>query len=412
MTRLRIALVSEHASPLAVLGGADAGGQNVHVAALATHLGRAGHEVVVHTRRDDRDLPRRVRLGPGVTVDHVDAGPPEPLPKDELLPHMDELAAGLRSQWAADPPDVAHSHFWMSGLATLAAARPLGVPVVHTYHALGHVKRRHQGAADTSPPGREHLEARLAREVDHVLATCRDELAELAALAGAHALAPSTVVPCGVDTAHFTPGGPPAPRRCAGRLLVVGRLVERKGHAEVIAALADLPGTELVVAGGPERSALGADPDVRRLRACAEAAGVADRVVFAGRVGRAELPALLRSSDAVVCVPWYEPFGIVPLEAMACGVPVVASAVGGLTDTVVDGVTGLLVPPRRPDALAAALAGLLADPVRRRSLGAAGVERARRRYRWSRVAADTAAVYRCLAGRPTPTIRLDTPEHA
>src|SRR3954468_1154189 len=154
---MRIALVSEHASPLAVLGGVDAGGQNVHVAALARGLARRGAEVVVHTRRDDGALPRRVALCHGVVVDHVDAGPPVALPKDELLVHMDAFAAELEQQWRDERPDVVHSHFWMSGLAALQAARELDIPVVHTFHALGVVKRRYQGDADTSPPARLEL---------------------------------------------------------------------------------------------------------------------------------------------------------------------------------------------------------------------------------------------------------------
>jgi glycosyltransferase involved in cell wall biosynthesis len=133
---------------------------------------------------------------------------------------------------------------------------------------------------------------------------------------------------------------------------------------------------------------------VRRLRAVAAEVGVADRLVFAGAVGRDDVPAWVRSADVVLAVPWYEPFGITPLEAMACGRPVVATAVGGLVDTVADGVTGDLVPPRNPDALGEALAGLLADDERRAAYGAAGVRRARARYRWSRVVADTEAVYR------------------
>src|SRR3954468_2477469 len=133
---MRIALVSEHASPLATLGGVDAGGQNVHVAALARGLARRGAQVVVHTRRDDPDLPRRVALCPGVEVDHVDAGPAAAVPTDELLPHMDAFAAELERAWRPDRPDVVHSHFWMSGLATLQAAERLGIPVAHTFHAL------------------------------------------------------------------------------------------------------------------------------------------------------------------------------------------------------------------------------------------------------------------------------------
>jgi glycosyltransferase involved in cell wall biosynthesis len=174
---------------------------------------------------------------------------------------------------------------------------------------------------------------------------------------------------------------------------VACRLVERKGIADAVAALVDLPNAELHVAGGPPAGALHADPEARRLHGLALRLGVRDRLVLRGRVGREEMPPLLRSADAVVCVPWYEPFGIVPLEAMACGVPVVASAVGGQIDSVVDGVTGVHVPPRDPRALGVALADLLAQAERRAALGAAGVERARGRFAHDRVAAATREVY-------------------
>jgi len=388
---VKVAMVSEHASPLAVLGGADAGGQNVHVAALSAALARRGAEVVIHTRRDDPDLPPRVDAGPGVTVEHVDAGPAEPIPKDDLLPHMDEFADRLRRSLTADPPDVVHAHFWMSGRAALAAARPLGIPVVQTFHALGIVKRRHQGARDTSPATRLREEAILAENVDRIVATCSDEVFELVRM-GAE-LRRVAVVPCGVDLELFRADGPTTPRSVGCRLLVVSRLVERKGIGDVVTALARLPGVELVVAGGPPAGELGRDPEARRLAAVAERVGVADRVRLLGRVGRADLPALYRSADLVVNVPWYEPFGIVPLEAMACGVPVVVSAVGGLVDSVVDGVTGVHVPPRRPALLADAVAGLLADPERRAALGATGARRAGRRYGWDRIAGSTQEVY-------------------
>jgi len=389
---MKVAMVSEHASPLAVLGGTDAGGQNVHVAALSAALARRGAEVVVHTRRDDPALPARVDAAPGVTVEHVDAGPAEPIPKDDLLPHMDEFAERLRRSLLADPPDVVHAHFWMSGRAALAAARPLGIPVVQTFHALGVVKRRHQGAKDTSPPTRRREEATLAREADRIVATCSDEVFELVRI-GAD-LRRVAVVPCGVDLGMFRPDGPAAPRPSgAARLLVVSRLVERKGIGDVIAAMARLPGVELVVAGGPPAAELAGIPEAARLAALAERVGVAGRVRLLGRVGRCDLPALYRSADLVVNVPWYEPFGIVPLEAMACGVPVVVSAVGGLVDTVVDDVTGIHVPPRRPGLLAAAVAALLADPERRATLAATGARRARRRYGWDRIAGSTLEVY-------------------
>jgi D-inositol-3-phosphate glycosyltransferase len=169
--------------------------------------------------------------------------------------------------------------------------------------------------------------------------------------------------------------------------------VERKGIGNTIIALAEVPDTELHVAGGPDAGALDRDPEARRLRALAGEIGVADRVVLRGRVDRDAMPALLRSADVVVCAPWYEPFGIVPLEAMACGVPVAATAVGGQIDSVVHGVTGVHVPPRDPAALAAALRELLADGARRRALGAAGRRRARRLYDFDRIAASTREVY-------------------
>src|SRR3954452_13045807 len=330
---MRIALVSEHASPLAVLGGVDAGGQNVHVAALARALARRGATVVVHTRRDDPQLPRRVELHPGVVVDHVDAGPAKGLPKDELLPYMDAFADELRRQWTHERPDVVHSHFWMSGLAALDAAKALGIPVVHTFHALGVVKRRYQGDADTSPQQRIALERDIVARADRIVATCTDEAFELMRMGAERSKV--HVCPCGVDLEHFRPDGPAEERSLEHRIVYAGRLVERKGIGNIISALEQVPGCELVVAGGPPAAELDGDQEAARLRALASRHGVADRVHLRGRVGRADLPPLLRSADALVTVPWYEPFGITPLEAMACGIPVVASAVGGMIDSVV-----------------------------------------------------------------------------
>src|SRR5688572_8773221 len=374
---MRIAMVSEHANPLAVVGGVDAGGQNVHVAALAAGLAARGHEVVVHTRRDDPSPPRRVPLCDGVIVDHVPAGPAVALPKDDLLPHMPALGRELAAAWEAEPPDVVHAHFWMSGIASLAGARRMGLPVVQTFHALGTVKRRHQGAADTSPAERVRLEAGLVRRVDGILATCTDEVSELVRMGARRETV--DVVPCGVDLGLFTETGPSFPRTGRRRLVTIGRLVERKGVDTVIEALAALGDTELLVAGGPEIASLDDDPHVRRLRDVAARHGVTDRVSFLGQVLREDVPALLRSADVVVTVPWYEPFGIVPLEAMACGRPVVASAVGGLLDTLDPGVTGELVPPRRPDRLAAELERLLSDERRLARYGRASAARARAR---------------------------------
>jgi glycosyltransferase involved in cell wall biosynthesis/phosphoheptose isomerase len=390
---MRIAMVSEHASPLAALGGVDAGGQNVFVAALSRELARRGNEVVVYTRRDNRELPGRVPLYPGVEVEHLDAGPPEEFAKDELFAHMPQFARELEVSWRRRRPDIVHAHFWMSGYAALLAARSLGgIPVVQTFHALGVVKRRHQGKMDTSPPERLEIERQIIREADRVLPTCSDEVFELMRLGADNARL--VVVPAGVDLEMFTPGGPVEPRVPGRRrILYVGRLVRRKGVGNVISALPRLPGVELVVAGGPERSRLEEDPEGRRLGALAKELGVADRVQLRGRVERERLPELIRSADAVVTVPWYEPFGIVPLEAMACGVPVIATAVGGMIDSVVDGTTGVHVPPRDPDRLAEAISSLLEDPATRRAYGTAGAKRVRRLYDWRRVASQAMDVY-------------------
>jgi glycosyltransferase involved in cell wall biosynthesis len=394
---MRISLVSEHANPLAALGGADAGGQNVHVAALAAGLARRGHEVVVHTRRDSVSAPERLATPDGYVVHHVAAGPPTDIPKDELLPHMTEFGRRLRATWAQLPPDVVHAHFWMSGLASLDAVRGTGIPLLQTFHALGSVKRRHQGRLDTSPAARVGVEQRLCREVDRVIATCRDEVDELGELG----LPPyrADVIPCGVDTELFCPGPAQQVQATSGRhrLVVVGRLVTRKGVGNVIEALARLlrhdHDVELLIAGGPSGGTLDVDPEIQRLRTLADRLCIGDRVVFLGGVARTEVPELMRSADVVVTVPWYEPFGIVPLEAMACGRPIVGSAVGGLLDTIVPGTTGELVPPRDPRTLAKVLHRLLDDPERRAGYGRAGRERAVALYDWGCVVARTEAVY-------------------
>lgn len=398
---MRISMISEHASPLAALGGVDAGGQNVHVAALSGALARRGHHVTVYTRRDATELPARVQAGPRLEVVHVDAGPARHVPKDELLPYMGELAQGVARDWGRRLPDVVHGHFWMSGLAALDAARRpdagYRVPVVQTFHALGTVKRRHQGAEDSSPEERRWLEPGVGRSADRIIATCSDEVFELKAMG--IDTGKVSIAPCGVDLSFFSASGPAAGRTRRHRILSVGRLVPRKGVDLVIQALpylreAGFDDVELlIVGGGGDSGALHACPEVRRLLDLANRLGVADSVTLQGQVARAEMPGIFRSADAVVCAPWYEPFGIVPLEAMACGVPVVAAAVGGLQDTVVDHATGLHVPPRDPGAIASALAVLLADPALRARLGAAGVQRARSRYSWDRVAGETEKAY-------------------
>lgn len=399
---MKISMVSEHASPLAALGGVDAGGQNVHVAALSAALVRRGHHVTVYTRRDADDLPDRVRISPRLEVVHIQAGPARQVPKDELLPFMGELADGLSRDWKKRPPDLVHGHFWMSGLAALDASRSMPaarahIPVVQTFHALGTVKRRYQGTADTSPVERQWLEPSIGRGADRIIATCSDEAIELQAMG--IPLAKISIAPCGVDLELFSGSGPADQRGRTHRILSVGRLVPRKGVDVVIRALpllreAGFHDVELlIVGGGGDATTTETDGEARRLLAIASDLGVRQHVTFRGQVPREAMPGIFRSADAVVCTPWYEPFGIVPLEAMACGIPVVAAAVGGLRDTVVDHRTGLHVPPRDSQATARALARLLADQGLRRELGRAGQKRAQARYGWDRVAAETEKAY-------------------
>jgi D-inositol-3-phosphate glycosyltransferase len=392
---MRIAMVSEHASPLAALGGVDAGGQNVYVARLSEELARRGHDVTVYTRRDSLDLPDRVPLPGGAVVEHVPAGPAETVPKDGLFPYMPAFGAHLARAFTRDRPDVVHAHFWMSGLAAQIGVQPHGIPLVQTFHALGTVKRRHQGLRDTSPYERIGIERQLGRSCARVLATCTDEVVEL----GDMGVPPRqvSVVPCGVDAQHFRPGadtGQAPARRHRYRLLSCGRLVPRKGYEHAVRALAHIPDAELVVAGGPPADEVDSDPEARRLTGIARRAGVADRVRLLGAVHPEHMPTLIGSADLVLCTPHYEPFGIVPLEAMGCGVPVLATDVGGHRDSVADGVTGRLVEPHSPEAIADVARVLLPDERLRRAYGSAGRERVLKHYTWRRVADGTEQVYR------------------
>ncbi|MEU4341978.1 glycosyltransferase [Nocardia sp. NPDC023852] len=384
---MKIAMVSEHASPLGRFGGVDVGGQNVHVAELSAACARRGHEVTVYTRRDNPTDEQELRTAAGYRVVHVPAGPPKPLGKDRILPYLGEFGTFLQRHWIVEKPDIVHAHFWMSGLAAELAARAHNIPVVLTFHALGTVKRRYQGLVDTSPRSRVRFERLIAARAAHILATSADEIVELGRM-GVPRIRTS-IVPCGVDLSMFTPEGSTVERDHRHRLLAVGRLVPRKGFDTSIKALQELPDTELVIAGGPADD----DSEPRRLRQIAVDYGVQERVRLLGPVARAELPSWYRSADVVLCTPSYEPFGMVPLEAMACRKPVVATAVGGMLDTVIDGVTGRLVAPPEPIAVARAVRPLLDNATLRDTWGAAGYQRAAGRYGWDRIAMETLTAY-------------------
>ena len=385
---MRIAMISEHASPL------GDGGQHTYVADLSMALAELGHEVCVYTRRDDPAVADEVTTAGGIRVVHVLAGPPQFLPPDLLLPHMGEFAKRLEERWRTGnwAPEVVHAHFWTSGLAAVTAARQFGVPVVQSFHELGEIE-----AARAGKPSRSGYERALGRAVDRVVAQSQDELQGLVRIGVPRARL--TVVPAGVDSARFTPEGPAVerdPERT--RILSVGRLVERKGFGDVIQAMRYVPGAEVVVVGGPPADQLTADPGARSLRALAEKFQVADRFKLVGAVPARDMPRWYRSADLLVAAPWQEQFEPSALEAMACGVPVIGTTVGGLTETVVDGLTGELVPARDPRALGGALRRLVNDKVRRFAYATAALDRARQAYSWKRVAAQVGSVYATVTG--------------
>ncbi len=414
-----IALISEHASPLAMPGGTDSGGQNVYVAHLARELARLDYRVDVFTRRDHPATPDIVDCRPGVRVIQVPAGPAQRLPKEALLPHMDAFARAMLGFIQQQPFRYAlmHANFFMSGMVAQHIKQHTGVPYVITFHALGRVRRLAQGEADGFPDERFAIEAALMRDADCVIAECEQDETDMRLLYDG-ALERVAIVPCGVDPQEFWPVGEEARVRLglapeAFVVLQLGRMVPRKGVDTVLQALRQLRdvhgvSAQLLVVGGeadvpdPLQS-----PELQRLTRLAAVLGITDQVRFTGPQPRHRLREYYSASNVFVTTPWYEPFGITPLEAMACATPVVGSAVGGIRSTVLDGRTGFLVPPRDPHALAARLATLQADPALARRLGWTGLRRAHRHFTWERVAAQIARVYRTVCHSALPRVTAE-----
>lgn len=364
---MRIALVTEYS--------------NVSLSSLADSLTHMGHEVRVYTFRESADPDQSVTESDPLTIAR-------------------RLGRSLQKQWdGAWKPDIAHAHCWLAGIATHIAAGQLDVPVVMSFHGLGVIEKRHLGSSDTSPLIRSRMERFLALSSARVIATSIDEVGELIRMGMSRRQA--VVIPNGVDTGLFTRTGPMWPRTDRFRILFVGFLTARKGVATIIQALARVPHAELLIAGGPHQSNLIHDHEANRLADIAQHVNVANRVFFLGDIPHTQLPPLYRSADLVVTVPWYEPFGTEALEAMACGKPVVGSAVGGHIDTIIDGVTGVLVPPRRPDLLASAIRHLMLNPFERQAMGIAAADRAANRFSWERIATEISHVYEGVAAKAT-----------
>jgi glycosyltransferase involved in cell wall biosynthesis len=402
----RIALVSDHASPLAMPGSIDCGGQNVYVAHLARELALAGYLVDIFTRRDTVAQKQLVRWRENIRVIHVPAGPAHYVPKEQMLPHVQAFARFVArfARRQAALYDIVHANFFMSGMVAQHLKQVLGIPFVITFHALGHVRRLAQGAADAFPPARVRIESMLMRAADRIIAECTQDQLDMEQLYGA---LPGriAVAPCGFDPEELWPVPMPEARArlglAAGKFIVLqlGRMVPRKGVDTVIQGVAMLRAqhgvdAELLVVGGDFDQRHSRDtPEMARLRALAGQLGIGEHVRFTGQKARPELRDFYAAADVFVTTPWYEPFGITPVEAMACARPVIGSEVGGIKSTVLDGVTGFLVPSRDPHAVADRLAALHRDPALAHGMGQEGLRRAYQYYTWRTVAQQAAAIY-------------------
>jgi glycosyltransferase involved in cell wall biosynthesis len=404
---MKIALVAQHAT---LLSGAEASApdaaprpdasaahaeDDVRLRNLSRGLAAGGHDVTVYAQRPDQQAPARTELCPGVRVEYI--GPAAGRDDADLLARVPGFAGPLHDRLGEDPPDVVHALRWTSGLAALAATRDLHIPVVQSFSPMCVTERRHHLIPSGTGIERIRLEPAIGRSASAVLAGCSDEESELAR-AGVPRQS-INVVPCGVDTHTFTPEGPVADRNGRPRLVTVAGPDSHEELATLLRALSGIPDAELVIAGGPAQDMLAEDPDYRKLSELAGSLKVTDRVEFVGQVSRAELPSLLRSADLLVSVSEYDPVGMVVLEAMACGTPVVATTAGGQEDAIVDGTTGVLVPPHRPAMLAHRIRQLLTHPMQLAAFGVAAADRARSRYSWDRIARETLAVYDRAAGQ-------------
>jgi D-inositol-3-phosphate glycosyltransferase len=409
MSLRRLAVLSVHSSPLAQPGVGDGGGMSVYVRALASALARAGLECDVFVRREDRASPSVVEVEPGFRVVHLDAGPPTPVTKHQLIELVDPMVGATLERVVADGAyDAFHANYWVSGAVGHRLKHELDRPLVATFHTLARVKA--DAGIDDDPELRSRIEHETIACADLMLASTTDERRQLEELYGAATDRIEIVAP-GVDHEVFHPV--PAERRRRERsalgfgdrptLLFVGRIQPLKGADLAVEALAALgPHVDLVVVGGP--SGPDGHCELTRLHALVADLGLHDRVRFVPPQPHATLARYYRSADVCIVPSHSESFGLVALEAAACGTPVVAAAVGGLRSLVVDGVTGHLVDSRDPDDFAAPIAALLDDPDRCRATGVAA-EAQSRRYGWTMTAARLRRLYTDLLAREPVSCR-------
>jgi D-inositol-3-phosphate glycosyltransferase len=404
---LRIAVLSVHTCPLAVLGGKETGGMNVYVRELARELARMRVQADVFTRSQNPSIPRVSMLGEGVRVVHLPAGPEAPMAREKVYDHLDEFVDGVEAFRIGHGAeyDLIHAHYWLSGTVGLALRERWGVPLVQMFHTLGRLKNdATRNGADREPELRLAEEARIVGAADRIVAATAVERAHLVNHYGADA-GRIAVIPCGVDTELFAPGDQAAARAALGlddrpRLLYVGRLAPIKGLETLLDSMARLRAAgsraQLCIVGGDADENL--DGHEGDLRARLRRLDLRDSVTFVGAQPQEQLRAWYVAADATVLPSYYESFGMVALEAMACGSPVVASRVGGLQTTVRDRVTGLLVQDHDPAALADTLVRVLDDADLRWRLGREGVRWAAQ-HRWPCVAEAVCREYAALVER-------------
>jgi glycosyltransferase involved in cell wall biosynthesis len=385
---MRIALITA-CNPLAP--AADVTGQP---ACVARALASQGHRVTIYARQDGTTGAGRSVLGRGISVEHVQAGPAAQLSGEEAARHMPQMAACLAARFQASRPDVVHAFGWVSGLAALGAVRGLDIPLVQTFGSLAAAEHRDNRGASVCA-SRMRLETLIGRKAAAVLASSSQEAADLARLGVQRSSI--RVVPCGVDTDVFSPDGEQASRGSRTRIVAFAPADQAPGLQAVLRAVSLIPDAELVIAGGPDSRHLPRTGPFRELAQLARELRMRSRVKFAGQVGTVRLAALLRSADVVVSAASYEPAGLGAIQAMACGTPVIVSAVGGHRDAVIDGTTGLLIAPDQPGLLAHRLRRLLATPAMLHAYGIAAADRARSRHSLDRIGRETSAAYeRCL----------------
>ncbi|HEX2047564.1 MAG TPA: glycosyltransferase [Acidimicrobiales bacterium] len=398
----RLAVISFHTSPLTQPGAGDGGGMNVYVRELSSALAGAGVDCDVYTRSWRKGLPLVQEVEPGFRVHHVPAGPQASVAKEDLAEHLDEFAAGVLERIEVDgPPDVVHANYWLSGVAGHTLKHRLELPLVSTFHTLARVKAEE---AAEEHDRRARAEAEVVGCSDAILASSAAEAAQLERLYGA---VPDRIeiVPPGVDHHLFSPGDQREARALLGLgdgpvLLFVGRIQPLKGADVAVRALAALPeGPEpatLLLVGGP--SGPEGEAELARLHHLVADLGLAKRVRFLPPRPHGELAAFYRAADVCLVPSRSESFGLVALEAAACGTPVVAAAVGGLRTLVAHGVSGYLVDGRDPEAYAAYVAKLLGDPAVAAGMSVEAATRASG-YRWSIAAARLRRLYADLTAR-------------